>query len=175
MIPEFKYHPDPIGTGAFIKGEPKECSCCGKPTEIWYELPFYTCSGDVDCLCPDCIASGRAAEKFYGQFQDDCSTGEVSDPAKLDELVHRTPGYCGWQQEYWYAHCDDFCAFIGYVGWDDLVRMGIDKEIEENYDQEICGFDLEDIKEDMVNEGGLQGYLFRCLHCGKHFLYADCD
>ena len=29
----------------------------------------------------------------------------VDDPEKLDELIHRTPGYSGWQQEYWRAHC----------------------------------------------------------------------
>ena len=98
---------------------------------------------------------------------------EYSD--KLDELLHRTPGYIGWQQEYWCAHCDDFCAFIGYVGWDDLIRSGIDKEIEETYDQDICGFDLTDVKEYMQNDGSMQGYLFRCLHCGKHLLYVDCD
>ncbi|MBR6100926.1 MAG: CbrC family protein [Ruminococcus sp.] len=175
MIPTFKYHPDPIGTGAFIQGEPQECSCCGKATGIWYENPFYTAEDSVDCICPECIAGGRAAEKFDGEFQGAANTDDVSDPAKLDELVHRTPGYCGWQQEYWLAHCDDFCAFVGYVGWDEIVKMGLDKEIEETYDQDVCGFDFEDIKENLMNDGSMQGYLFRCLHCGKHFLYADCD
>ena len=110
-----------------------------------------------------------------GEFQDADNVGKVSDSDKLDELLHRTPGYIGWQQEYWCAHCDDFCAFIGYVGWDDLIRSGIDKEIEETYDQDICGFDLTDVKEYMQNDGSMQGYLFRCLHCGKHLLYVDCD
>ena len=174
MLPNFKYHPNPLETGSFLKGEPHKCDCCGKETEIWYESPFYSVE-DVDCLCPECIASGAAAEKFDGEFQDCASTGKVSDRAKLDELCQRTPGYHGWQQEYWYAHCDDFCAFIGYVGWDDLVRMGLDKEIAETYDQEICGFDFADIQSYMLRDGGLTGYLFRCLHCGKHFLYADCD
>jgi len=65
----------------------------------------------------------------------------------------------GWQQEYWIAHCDDYCAFVGYVGWKELVEMGIDNEM----------------KECMYNEGSMQGYLFKCLHCGEHFLYVDCD
>lgn len=25
------------------------------------------------------------------------------------------------------------------------------------------------------NVDSVQGYLFRCLHCGKHLLWADCD
>ena len=93
------------------------------------------------------------AEKFNGEFQDSYSVDEVSDPAKLEELTRRTPGYHGWQQEYWVAHCDDYCAFIGYVGWDDLVKMGIDKQIEESYGRDINGWDIETLKEDMSNNG----------------------
>ena len=174
MIPTFKYHPDPIATGAFNQGESCTCDCCGKETEIWYKSPFYSVER-VKCLCPECIANGSAAEKFDGQFQDDCSVDEVSDDKKLDELIHRTPGYHGWQQEYWPAHCDDYCAFIGYVGWADLVRLGIDKEIEESYGNEINGWDIEMLKQNLVNGGSLQGYLFKCLHCGKYRLQIDCD
>ena len=174
MIPIFKYHPDPLKTGAFSQGEVHTCGCCGKQTDIWYEQPFHSAQ-DVECLCPECIASGKAAEKFDGEFVDACSVGEVSDSAKLDELVRRTPCYIGWQQEYWYAHCDDFCEFVGYVGWDEIEEMGIAQQIEKNYDEDICGFDFEDIKECLTNNGSMQGYLFRCLHCGEYFLYADCD
>lgn len=175
MLPTFKYHPDPIGTGAFQKGEPQECNCCGKQTDIWYSLPFYTEEDDIECICPECISNGKASIKFDGEFHSSHSTDKVSDPLKLDELIHRTPGYCGWQQEYWLAHCDDFCAFIGYVGWSELVSMGIDKEIEENYNEEINGFNLDDVKKYMQNNGSMQGYLFKCLHCGKHLLYVDCN
>lgn len=174
MIPTFKYHPDPIKTGAFLQGKAHTCDCCGQQTDVWYEQPFFA-QQDVECLCPECIASGKAAEKFDGEFVDECNVGEVSGEEKLDELLHRTPSYCGWQQEYWYAHCDDFCEFVGYVGWDEIVKMGIEEQIEKNYDEEICGFDLEDIKECLTNNGSMQGYLFRCLHCGEYFLYADCD
>ena len=67
-------------------------------------------------LCPECIANGEAARKYDGSFQDDFSLDDgVNDPEKLDELIHRTPGYSGWQQEYWRAHCGDYCAFLGYV------------------------------------------------------------
>lgn len=175
MIPKFKYHPNPIETRAFIQGSPKKCDCCGKMTDTWYESPFYTTEDDIDCICPECISSGAAAEKFDGEFQDSYSVDEVSDPQKLDELIHRTPGYHGWQQEYWVAHCDDYCAFLGYVGWSDLERLGIDKEIEETYGDEVNGWDINLLKENMTNEGGMQGYLFKCLHCGKHLLHIDCD
>lgn len=172
---EFKYHPDPIGTGAFIRGKQRKCDCCNKSTDIWYSAPFYTAEEGIECICPECIANGAAASKFHGEFQDPESVDRVSDASKLDELIHRTPGYCGWQQEYWLAHCDDYCAFVGYVGWKELVDMGLDGEIERNYNQDINGFDIKDVKECMHNEGSVQGYLFKCLHCKQHFLYVDCD
>lgn len=28
---------------------------------------------------------------------------------------------------------------------------------------------------DLVQDGSVQGYLFQCLHCGKHLLHIDCD
>ena len=129
----------------------------------------------MECLCPWCIADGSAAAKFNGEFQDCASIDHVSDPEKVKELTERTPGYHGWQQEYWMAHCDDFCAFMGYVGWKEIEEMGLAQEIEETYRQDLCGFEFADIRQYMVQGGSMQGYLFRCLHCGKHFLYADCD
>lgn len=167
----FKYHPDPLKTGIFKNDKTVVCECCGKETDVYYDGPFYT-TGSEKIFCPECIATGAAAKKFNGEFQDSESVDEVSDPAKLDELVLRTPGYCGWQQEYWLAHCDDYCAFLGYPNWDELVEMGIDKEIEETYREDICGVDFEDAKYHIQNECC---YLFKCLHCGKHFAYIDFD
>lgn len=68
-IPKFKYHLDPIGTGAFHQGEERTCDCCRRKTNIWYELPFYTTEDDIECICPVCISTGEAAEKFEGSFK----------------------------------------------------------------------------------------------------------
>ncbi|WP_272872624.1 CbrC family protein [Anaerotignum lactatifermentans] len=81
-IPTFKYHPDPLNTGAFeISEEGVVCDCCGKVTHIYYEAPFYAVD-DIDYLCPACIASGKAAEKFDGSFQDDYSVDDGVKDAK---------------------------------------------------------------------------------------------
>jgi len=167
----FKYHPEPLKTGLFKDDTTVVCECCGKETGVYYDGPFYSVS-DVSTFCPECIASGRAAEKFDGWFQDMGCVDKVSDPAKLDELVLRTPGYNGWQQEYWLAHCDDYCAFLGYATWDDLEKMGIAEEIKETYRQDACFLDLKDAIEYIKAN---DCYLFRCLHCGKHFIYLDFD
>lgn len=169
-LPVFKYHPDPLATGSFrVLKEPVICPCCGKGTSVVYEGPFYAVD-EVEDLCPDCIASGAAAEKFDGAFQDSESTDEVDGPDKLDELVHRTPGYCGWQQEYWRAHCGDFCAFLGYVGYRELMEQGILDEVLEDLDSWV----KENIRS-LTRDGSIVGYLFQCLHCGKYLLHVDCD
>jgi len=49
-IPEFKYHPDPIKTGAFSQGEYRKCDCCNESTNIWYSKPFYTAKDGIECF-----------------------------------------------------------------------------------------------------------------------------
>ena len=129
-LPFFKYHPNPLATGAFTQAQyAVVCDCCGCSTHIYYDGPFYAID-DINYLCPKCIASGAAAKKFDGAFQDDgCLETEVLDAEKVDELIHRTPWYSGWQQEYWRSHCGDFCAFIGYVGAAELKALGVLDEV----------------------------------------------
>lgn len=175
-LPSFRYHPNPLETEAFrLADVPVICDCCGEPTSIYYDAPFYA-EEEIDQFCPKCISNGKAAQKYNGEFQDESSLESgVDSPDKLDELIHRTPGYHGWQQEYWRTHCGDYCAFVGYVGYRELKQMGILDEIIDDTVWENWGADPEKILKDLVNGGGVQGYLFQCLHCGKHLLWIDCD
>lgn len=175
-LPYFRYHPNPLATKAFLEAESYvTCECCKKQVTVYYEGPFYA-EKEVNCLCPECIASGRAAEKYDGEFQDEYSLEEgVEDPDKLDELIHRTPGYCGWQQEYWRTHCGDYCAFKGYVGYQELKHMGILEEVLEDSVWNEWDQEPKEMLKAMVNGGSVQGYLFQCLHCGKYLLWFDCD
>ncbi len=172
-LPPFQYHPNPMETGAFQESEDGViCDCCGEITHIYYKGPFYAID-NIGHLCPACIANGRAAKKFEGEFQDECSLDDgVDDPDKLDELIHRTPGYCGWQQEYWRAHCGDYCAFLGYVGARELRALGV---MDEVLSDPMWDDEMKEMIQNMVNGGSVQGYLFQCLHCGKHLLWVDVD
>ncbi len=173
-LPAFRYHPDPFKTEVFhLADSPVTCECCGKPVRIYYDGPFYAVE-NISCLCPECIADGSAAEKFDGAFQDECSVEDGVDcPDKLDELIHRTPGYEGWQQEYWRAHCGDYCAFAGYVGYRELKQMNI---VDEVLDDPVWdSAEQRELLEGVVNGGSVQGYLFQCLHCKKYLLWIDCD
>lgn len=105
-LPQFKYHPKPLETGAFEQDKTIECDCCEQQTSVYYSGPFY-CVDEVEHLCPWCIADGSAAEKFAGSFQDDASIEGVEfeydeedefagikntyPDEMLKELVERTP------------------------------------------------------------------------------------
>ena len=76
-LPAFRYHPNPLETGAFEESaDGVACDCCGKTTHIFYTGPFYAVE-DIEYLCPECISSGEAARKYDGSFQDDCSVDEA--------------------------------------------------------------------------------------------------
>ena len=172
-IPTFKYHPNPLITRAFEESkEGVVCDCCKKLTHIYYRAPFYSIK-NVDFLCPTCISNGDAAKKFNGSFQDNFSIEEgVEDLDRIDELIHRTPGYCGWQQKYWRVHCNDFCAYLGYVGALELKALGI---LEEVLEDPIWDEEQKEMIQNSINGGHIQCYLFQCIHCGKHLVWMDFD
>lgn len=171
-LPKFKYIPDPVGSGIFDSGREEVCSCCGQKTDVHYHGSLYTSLESPDCLCPECIHSGKASDKYQGDFHSDLYGSElVKNPDFTVELSCRTPSYISWQGEVWPAHCDDYCAFVNYVGWKEIVALGLSEEDMINF----SGYDIELLKEGLTNNGSLQGYLFQCLKCGQYLLYADCD
>ena len=173
MLPKFKYHPFCVENNIFEEapdGEFVTCVCCGKQTRLYYGH-MYTVH-TVDCLCPECIADGSAAKKFNGEFIERADI--VSDAKKQEELFCRTPGYLAWQGENWLACCDDYCAFIAYVGSRELEKMGIAEEVFAEY-KEQDAYDIHAVRQNLIKLGHMSGYLFKCLHCGKYRLWVDCD
>lgn len=186
-LPIFKYHPRPLETEAFMQDQIITCICCQQQSNIYYKSPFYSRHTRGN-LCPWCIADGSAAEKFEGSFQDESSIegveaefdsdGEFCDihnpypQEQVNELIKRTPGYHGWQQAFWLAHCSDFCAFIGYVGWDEIKNQ-LDEFVDLPSDCANFGMEYSQLEKNLVNGGDCQGYLFRCLVCEKLRLWVD--
>ena len=170
-LPQFRYYPDPVGTGAFEEGEAKACPCCGKKSTVYYSILPY-CVENVENLCPLCISNGEAARKYDATFIQDAEWNGEPDKEKDEELFCRTPGYISWQGEYWLSCCDDYCAYLGTVGTRELKAMDIADEVFEEYEARN---EFEDVREYLVKDGSLCGYLFRCLHCGKYHLWVDAD
>ena len=172
-LPNFKYNPNALTLG-IIKKEKTHCPVCDKDRDYVYQGPFFT-EADVVGICPWCIKDGSAAKKYNGEFQDAASCETVDDNEKLRELTERTPGYSGWQQEKWLSHCGDFCSFQGYVGW--LEIKDKQKDLQDDIENVKSDFGLsqQELENYLVNNGSMQGYLFKCLHCGQYRLTVDCD
>ncbi|MBC7875112.1 MAG: CbrC family protein [Ferruginibacter sp.] len=172
-LPFFRYNPNAYKLG-IIKKEETDCPSCGQRKEYVYDGPFFS-TAEIEGICPWCISDGSASKKFDGEFQDIASCEPVDQQEYIDELVHRTPGYHGIQQEAWLSHCGDFCAFKGPAGWKEISTLkeelaGDLKQITEDYN-----ISREDFENNLVKTGSFQGYLFQCLHCKKHRLAVDAD
>lgn len=167
VLPQFKYHPN-LYEMDILEHFEGTCKCCGNPGSVFYQGIY--CVEDVDYLCLDCIASGKAAEKFDGHFNSDFD--DVDNPEAIDELMHRTPGYLSWQEPVWKACCNDFCAYLGTVGTKELEKLGIADELFE----EGGSFDgYENARSELAKDGWFTGHLFQCLHCGKYLLHVEAN
>lgn len=172
-FPKFKYHLDPIKSKVFIKGE-SICPVCNRINEYRYDLAFYAIE-EVEDICPWCIADGSAAKKYDGMFNDDTGCENVSNKEYLFELLYRTPSYAALQTEQWLSHCDDYCMFIEYVGWKEI--KDIVDELKDDIERIKAKYRMsqEEFEKWLINDGSFQGYLFRCVNCGKHRLAVDMD
>ena len=168
LLPKFKYQPNLYENGT-VTFEEWACACCGAKVDAYISGMY--CVEEVYGICLDCVANGKAAEKFDGTFIQDVEE-EVEDPEKTDELLHRTPGYHSWQGEYWLTCCNDYCAYLGTVGTKELEEMGIADQVFEDYDK---NGDYEDVREYLEKDGSFCGYLFQCLHCKKYRIGVDAD
>ncbi len=178
-LPEFKYSPNAYKLDLFVEEE-GVCSVCNEHRTLKYNSSFYSVD-EPEYICPWCVASGKASEKYDGEFNDYCGIEGVSpDPnddeasipkEMLDEVCCKTPSYNSWQQEEWLSHCNEPCAFIAY-GTSEILNPIIE-EIKEDLDK--LDIPIEYITKGLTEESGLGTYLFKCLNCGKHRLHIDFD
>ncbi len=183
-LPDLRYHPDPVATGAFEQID-RRCHVCERERGWIYVFGTYGATDLRDRVCPWCIADGSAAARFDVVFTevDEADLPEAirSSPTGASELIdriqHRTPGFSAWQRERWLFHCDDAAAFLGPVGWDELgdhpdaaadVRRRLTRDGTDPADVDVLVGSLD-------VEGSATGYLFRCTRCGEHLAYADLE
>jgi len=174
-LPAFRYHPDPVGTGSIVPSE-RACACCGQSRGYVYKRSPYSRHRDLEgAICPWCIQSGRASEKFEALFADDHYLLVAGlDSAIVDEVTKRTPGYETWQGESWLAHCNDACAFLGDATKNDLRNFAAEHAqvaLGEAWSQDA----IDRLLEYYQPKGSPAFYRFRCLHCGQVLYAVDCD
>lgn len=172
-LPQFRYHPDPLATGAILTSEAK-CICCGQCRGYIYTGPVYSREkGLKESICPWCIADCSAAKNFDAQFADDYPLLMANLPAEVVFEVSRcTPGFITWQQEEWIACCNDACVFLGDAKKEDLGLLDDERKkklgVSDNRE-------LEELILTYVPGGSPAFYKFKCLHCGKIHFNWDCD
>ena len=55
------------------------------------------------------------------------------------------------------------------------TKRTLDYVYNNNKQEKYTNIEFEDVREYLVKDGSLCGYLFRCLHCGKYHLWVDAD
>jgi len=177
-LPVFRYHPDPVATGAIVENPDQPCLGCNRIRGYIYMGPVYTEKNFIldEHLCPWCIADGTAARLFGATFGDTGTLDAVSDEVRK-EIAERTPSFMAWQQEQWLGCCGDAAAFLGVVGKKELKRdfpdavKAVKRYLMSEYDLEKD--EAEEFFDGLSKEGEPSAYLFRCLKCGKYLAYAD--
>lgn len=178
-FPRFKYHPDPIRTGSVVKSE-TTCECCNQSRGYIYTGPVYAEDELDDCICPWCIAEGRAHQKFDAEFVDSAGVGNYGSWEKVpndvvETIAFRTPGFSGWQQERWWTHCGDAAEFLGPVGYPEAEKLGEDFlkfiRMESSIDSDSYWADY---LQALNVKHGPTAYAFKCRHCGIIGGYSDC-
>ena len=166
MLPTFRYHPDPVATGA-VKPSEMICRCCDRARGYAYTASVYCRDLPRDSLCPWCIADGSAAAKFDAFFSDGEPLAQENVPAEvIEEVTRRTPGYNSWQQEVWEACCDDACAFHGDASKEELRSLG-GELLSRTLTQWKCREpDWQRLIQHYQPGGNPAVYKFVCLHCG---------
>lgn len=173
-LPRFRYHPDPVATGAITHSD-DVCACCGEATGFAYDGPLYADDEPDGAVCPWCIADGRAAARWDMEFTDPRPLAKAGVPgAVIEDVTRRTPGFTAWQQEEWLCHCGDACEFHGDASVDD-VRGASAMTRSAWCAMYALGEDQWAVHAGAYVPGGDVGfYRFRCRHCGLTLLGWDC-
>ena len=177
-LPPFRYHPDPLGTGSIAPSD-DVCRCCQQARGFIYTGPVYA-EADLDAaVCPWCIADGSVHNQFDAEFTDTAGIGGGIWPQApagiVAEVAHRTPGFGGWQQERWAVCCGDAAAYVGTAGQEELVTRYPEAIDDIRREAEMSGSSWDDWFAELDADGSPVAYVFRCLHCGRHTGYSDCD
>jgi len=179
-LPSFKYHPDPLATGSIERSD-AQCVCCGRPRGYIYAGPVYAIDDYDKRICPWCIADGSAHERLDASFQDEALVGgggrwdEVPQDV-VAEVVYRTPGFSGWQQEQWWTHCGDAAQFLGRAGHDELAAAGPQAVAAVRDSAGLAeGKKWQWFFKALDKDSSPTAYLFKCSKCGIYGGYQDCD
>ena len=114
-LPYFPYHRDPVASGS-IRQTDALCECCGQSRGVLYDGVVYSQS-EVEALCPWCIASGAAADKYDAAFFDADFRDDADNLVDLPEHFYRavfgcTIGFSTFNPIGWWVHCGEPAEYV---------------------------------------------------------------
>jgi uncharacterized protein CbrC (UPF0167 family) len=174
ILPNFRYHPDPLKTGAIERSD-TSCVCCGEVRGFIYTVSAYGTNDLRKELCPWCIADGSAAAKFEVSFNDDhplLKNGIANSIAT--EVAERTPGYASWQQEEWLSHCNDACEFHGDASLSEVTHATVETKSALYSSYGLSEKLWVEITARYTPGGDPAIYKFVCRHCNQTLFGWDC-
>lgn len=172
ILPKFKYHPDPVATGAF-KVSDATCESCGKARGYVYAAPIYAIE-DVESVCPWCIDDGSLERRYDATLNDGHPLRLAGLPSEvIREVTRRTPGYVSWQQDSWIACCNDACEFHGEAPANEIRTLD-----EQGLAalSAASGFSIADLRKIVYRYeagGSPTFYKFLCRHCPRVHYNVD--
>jgi uncharacterized protein CbrC (UPF0167 family) len=174
-LPQFTFHPDPVGNGVIIAAD-VVCVCCGLARGAVY-IGHVSCADDLnDQLCPWCISDGTAAAKLGASFNNTDRLSAAGVPgAVTDEIALRTPGYLSYQAPTWLSHCGDACEFHGDAPVADITEIAPDTKAELLVSYTFSETNWNDVIEGYRPGGDPAFYKFVCRHCRAVRLEWDCS
>ncbi|WP_159084247.1 CbrC family protein [Saccharobesus litoralis] len=91
---EFKYFKNP-DKFAFLTSEPEACSVCGK-LEVCFDAGGYSGINSIDCICFECLASGKLIDL---DIEPNMIFDDGSEASKT--ITYKTPALPTWQETAW--------------------------------------------------------------------------
>jgi uncharacterized protein CbrC (UPF0167 family) len=175
-LPDFRYHPDPVGSGSVV-ASPASCVCCGTARGFIYVGPVYTEADISDALCPWCIADGSAAAKYDATFVDAEALDDDVAVEMLRTITERTPGFAAWRSERWPSCCDEPAAFLTPVGATEIqsrfprLEGALMSYIV--YELGLSGGAANRMLQSLQRDHAPTAFVFQCLHCDAMPVYID--
>lgn len=114
-LPKFPYHRDPVASESVYETD-AICDCCGKAPGIMYRGVVYS-RHKPENVCPWCIASGAAAEKYDASFFDATFVNDNDEDVQMSpehylEVFGKTIGFATYNPIGWWVHCGEPAEYV---------------------------------------------------------------
>ncbi len=149
------------------------CSICGE-IGIWFDAGGYSGVDDIECVCTDCLQSGKLIEL---EIEANLSFDDGSEEATT--IIYKTPSFPTWQDTFWPMINGRFPIFECIASKEDFFNKEefLNSFIEDEQKKEDIEWLWEMLSEKKINNyndsGDISIYLFS--HENKKYWVWDAN